>query len=187
MTKFFLKMKHWQIFMLTVGIMFILQIVFMMNMFRTDMVLNGFSLYFILGIFVPFLMLIFWLYTMGHKVNSILSEDLRKNETFFKISALFPILYIVFVFLLFGIILGKSSADFNPILIVIFIVPAHLFTMFCMFYLIYFCSKSLKTYELQKKLKFVDYAGEFVLLWFFPIGIWIIQPRINKIYTADNQ
>lgn len=182
MTKLFLKMKHWQIFALTVGIVFISQLIFMFNMFSSDRVLNGFSLYFFLIILIPFTILIFWFYTMGHKVNSILPADFKKNETFFKLSVLFPMFYIILVFLLFGIILSKTSEDFNPFLVIILIVPAHLFSMFCMFYLIYFCSKTLKTYELQKKVRFTDYAGEFVLLWFFPIGIWIIQPRINKIY-----
>jgi hypothetical protein len=30
-----------------------------------------------------------------------------------------------------------------------------------------------------------DYIGEFFLFWFFPIGIWFIQPRINNIVSKD--
>jgi hypothetical protein len=30
---------------------------------------------------------------------------------------------------------------------------------------------------------FYDFSGPFFLLWFFPIGIWIIQPRINRLFT----
>jgi hypothetical protein len=25
---------------------------------------------------------------------------------------------------------------------------------------------------------------EFFLIWFFPIGVWIIQPRINRLYAV---
>ena len=45
----------------------------------------------------------------------------------------------------------------------------------------YFVAKTLKTVELQKEVLFSDFAGEFFIVWFFPIGIWIIQPKINKI------
>lgn len=41
-------------------------------------------------------------------------------------------------------------------------------------------AKTIKTVELQKKVTFSDFAGEFFLLWFSPIGIWILQPKINK-------
>jgi len=56
--------------------------------------------------------------------------------------------------------------------------------MFCIFYSLYFIAKELKSVELQKPVTFSDFAGEFFLLWFFPIGIWIIQPRINKIFES---
>jgi hypothetical protein len=29
--------------------------------------------------------------------------------------------------------------------------------------------------------KFKDFVGEFFLVWFFPIGVWILQPTINKL------
>jgi len=54
-----------------------------------------------------------------------------------------------------------------------------------MFYCLYFNAKALKTAELQKPLTFSDFAGEFFLLWFFPIGIWILQPRINKLFDPE--
>ena len=60
------------------------------------------------------------------------------------------------------------------------IIPLHLFSMFCIFYCLYFVAKTFKTVELQREVSFSDFAGEFFLFWFFPIGIWIVQPKINK-------
>jgi len=60
----------------------------------------------------------------------------------------------------------------------------HLFSMFCLFYCLYFIAKALKTVELQRPVTFSDYAGEFFLLWFYPVGVWILQPRINQIFAA---
>jgi len=60
------------------------------------------------------------------------------------------------------------------------IIPFHLFSMFCIFYCLYFVAKVFKTVELQRKVTFSDFAGEFFMIWFYPIGIWIVQPKINK-------
>jgi hypothetical protein len=60
------------------------------------------------------------------------------------------------------------------------IVPIHLFSMFCIFYTIYFVAKTIKTVELKREVKFGDFAGEFFLLWFYPVGVWILQPKLNK-------
>ena len=35
--------------------------------------------------------------------------------------------------------------------------------------------------ELQHSVKFEDFKEEFILVWFFPVGIWNLQPRINKL------
>ena len=65
------------------------------------------------------------------------------------------------------------------------IIPLHLFSMSCIFYCLYFNAKALKTVEWQKPVTFSDFAGEFFLIWFFPIGIWIIQPRINQLFDTN--
>jgi len=60
--------------------------------------------------------------------------------------------------------------------------------MFCLFYCLYFVAKTLKTVELQREVSFNDFIAEFFLTWFFPIGVWILQPRINKmIKEYDNK
>jgi len=49
------------------------------------------------------------------------------------------------------------------------IVPLHFFAMFCLFYDLYFVSKSLVTAETRRPVTFYDYAGPFFLIWFFPM------------------
>jgi hypothetical protein len=65
------------------------------------------------------------------------------------------------------------------------LIPAHLFTMVCLFYILYFASKSLVLATTNKPASFSGYASPFFLLWFFPIGIWILQPRVNRLYTQE--
>jgi hypothetical protein len=55
--------------------------------------------------------------------------------------------------------------------------------MFCMFYLLTFVSRNLALAEIGRAVKFHDYAGYFFALWFYPIGVWIVQPRINRLYA----
>jgi hypothetical protein len=59
--------------------------------------------------------------------------------------------------------------------------------MICFFYCIHFASKSLKAVELQRTVTFRDYVADFFLFWFFPIGVWFIQPKINKIFNRTLQ
>lgn len=70
--------------------------------------------------------------------------------------------------------------------LVVIIIPLHLFSMFCIFYSLYFVAKTYKTVELQRQVSFSDFAGEFFMIWFYPIGIWIIQPKLNKIIENES-
>ena len=64
-------------------------------------------------------------------------------------------------------------------------VPLSLLAVFCMFYNLYFVAKNLVTAETGRSASFSNYAGPFFLLWFFLIGVWFIQPRINRLYTEQ--
>ena len=33
------------------------------------------------------------------------------------------------------------------------------------------------------KVSFIDYVGSFFAIWFFPIGVWVLQPRLNRIVS----
>ena len=69
---------------------------------------------------------------------------------------------------------------------VVIILPLHLFSMFCIFHSAYFVAKTIKIAELQRKVGFSDFLGEFFLLWFYIIGIWVLQPKVNKLYRNKN-
>jgi hypothetical protein len=56
--------------------------------------------------------------------------------------------------------------------------------MFCLFYSVRFVSKSLTLAETCKPASFYEYAGPFFLIWFYPIGVWLVQPRVNRLYAG---
>ena len=57
--------------------------------------------------------------------------------------------------------------------------------MYCLFYLIWFIAKSIATIENGRIVGFDIYSGNFFLLWFFPIGIWWMHPKIRKILLGE--
>lgn len=48
-------------------------------------------------------------------------------------------------------------------------------------YTTYFLSRNLKLAEKQDEVYLLDYALDIVWFWIFPIGIWFLQPRINRL------
>jgi len=187
----FLRLKHWQLFGLLIGIPFIFQIVGMTTVIASQDPTKMFI------IFPPMMILymgIFfgWFYALGVNLNKRLPATVKMSLTKFKWFLIIPAVYIVFFSIfIFGIFGGIfDSGKPNPVVIVDnfgIIFPLHIFSMFCIFYCLYFNAKSLKAVEWQRPITFSDYAGEFFLIWFFPIGIWIIQPRINKIFDETLQ
>ena len=181
----FLQLKHWQLFLLIFGVAFILQLITFASVAATNNIK-------ILVYIYPIIMLIYigiffgWFYSMGTNFHKKLPANVKMNLNRFKLFLIIPIVYI-FILSIYQIgMISKISENEQPnVGIFAFIIPIHLFSMFCIFYCLYFIAKEFKSVELQKSVTFSDFAGEFFLLWFFPIGIWILQPRINKIF--ENQ
>ena len=55
--------------------------------------------------------------------------------------------------------------------------------MLCIFYVMYFASKCLVRAELSRPISFYDCLGPLFLIRFFPLGIWVLQPKINRFYA----
>jgi hypothetical protein len=173
----FLRAKHWQIFLLFIGAMLVGQVAIMSSTATTARSpedlgqispLFGFMMVLFMGCFLG------WFWSMGSFLSSIAQPSLKMEMGFFRFALIYPALYVP-VFM-------ATFPSFKPLVIAI-IIPLHFFATFCMFYLLYFVSKSLVLVETGKPASFYDYAGPFFLTWFFPIGVWIIQPRINRLYA----
>lgn len=186
MIHFFLRMKHWQFFILIIGLPILLQFVFMGAIFNSQNLNSTITIFFPITMILFMGGLIGWMFSIGYRFNSLLPKEFNMKIGFYKFTVIFPLTYALSILFVVGRLINNIEVENEPnpaIFAVIF--PIHLFAMFCMFYMLYFTSKTLKTVELQRRLEFGDYAGEFFLMWFFPLGIWILQPRINRIYQ-DN-
>jgi hypothetical protein len=192
----FLKAKHWQLFLLMFGVPLLFQIFMMVTAFANIgkdsdpmFMFNYFKLF-------PILMIIFmgvffgWFWSIAIGLQNKIPSTVKMKVTKFKIFFFIPMVYMLFITIGIGSLFtwlpeaAKSGEQpdvglFGIGMAVIF--PLHLFSMFCIFYCLYFVAKTFKTVELQRETTFSDFAGEFFLIWFYPVGIWIVQPKVNKI------
>ena len=181
----FLKAKHWQIFMITFGLPFLIQIITMpITISDNDPII-------MMKIF-PIIMIIFisgffgWFWSIGVGLQSKIPSDVTMKVKKFKIFLIIPLIYMFLILIFMGSIIsgtfenGQEPSEGMIVGMIGIIFPLHFFSMFCIFYCLYFVAKTFKTVELQREVAFSDFAGEFFMIWFFPIGIWIIQPKVNK-------
>lgn len=197
----FLKAKHWQIFTLTFAVPMIFYFILFAGMMSTAIHLSQSqqpdpTMMLSYMKFFPIIILLFmaslfgwhWSVAIGlqNKVPEPIKMKVKKFKTFFFIPLIYMLAFLAFFSLTMNELSGPNpepNLKFMGIGLIL-IIPMHLFSIFCMLYSLYFVAKTLKTVELQKEVSFSEFAGDFFLIWFFPIGVWIIQPRINKIVGA---
>lgn len=198
---FLLKAKNWQLFILMYGFIIVMQIAVIalaffakfptfhnahyemetfLNMFYIIIVLSMMSM----GVYFA------WLYAVSMGLRKIFPTSVNYSLKTFKAFFIIPIVfYCALIFLISFIVSGSLEffIEENPIIFIIvmlvIVVPMSIFSAVCMIYLNYFAAKSYKTALLQREVRFKDFVGEFFLIYFLPVGIWILQPKINKLFS----
>jgi len=205
MINWFLRAKHWQLFVLTFGVMIVAYITMMYSVFsavtssaaerrQPDPLIMFRYMKFLLflGVFVMSVTT-GWYWSVGTGLREKLPSGVTMKTTLFKAFLIFPLIYTtVFIFLMsmllkqvFEATAGNGSPDTIALSMMSFfpiILPFHFFSVFCFFYNMYFVAKTIKAVELQRSVTFSDFIGEFFLVWFYPIGVWILQPKINRLH-----
>ncbi|MBF9144300.1 hypothetical protein [Hymenobacter properus] len=181
--KLFLTLKHWQVFALQMGPAVISQC-FLFSGLQSGAAIGSFLLLFAIGMVFYAGTLFAWLYAVASGLRSRLPATVPMRLNWFRTALFVPAFYItaILAYLLFGSVADMGGSQVA--LLAVLIVPLHLLSMAGMLYCIYFTAKLLKAVELQRPLDLSDYLGELFLIWFFPIGIWLIQPRVNALVGA---
>jgi|SRR5689334_21626895 len=177
----FLRFRHWQLFGVLVGIPLIIRLINSTSLRIPTEVMNA-----MFPAVLVLLMLIYfvWAYAIGTNLSSKIPKDVKMNFKLFKTAQLF----IIFFIPIFGITTwllmsfspgGKPNQNIIAILgLLMCLIP------FCIIYCIYFVAKTIKLVELQRPTSVKDFYADFLLILVFPLGVWIVQPRLNKI-SAD--
>ncbi len=113
--------------------------------------------------------LLLWLYSIGMEFNNRLPENKQTKKIYYKSTLVYPLIYMIV-----GPVYLISTGNMNSIL------PFHLLAMATIFVSLFLAAKSITKYEEEFNIKTSSTSEYFMLLWFFPIGVWTVQPRLNK-------
>lgn len=180
-----LRWKHWQVFLL---------------LFATPILLQSFTLVYVVlyrqpvtilwssaAVIMPFVILHqLWTFSIGRMLYRLKPPEVRINYVLFATFLILPVVLMLVLFTGMSIFIEKLMAgiDFTPalsMLVIGIMVPLNFFLVFSAFYTYYFNARLLKSIDLERNAEFSDYINEFVLFWFWPVGVWFLQPRINKL------
>ena len=174
--RFLLRLKHWQLFLLTWGIPVLINVFTFSNPVLMVKLFPVMMLVFIIGIFG-------WIWAISTQLYKMLPTQVNMNLRAFKIIFSVPVFYTVALTCWMGyrfyFRFPEGSADMGAIIVIIAFI--HFLSMVCVLLGLRYAAQTLRSVELGRLAKFSDYAIEFFLIWFSPIGFWILQPRLNKL------
>jgi ABC-type transport system involved in cytochrome bd biosynthesis fused ATPase/permease subunit len=179
--------KHWQLFLLITIIPFILMVIVSVS--------APLPLFAMLCFWVELIsVLIFsvWLYTTAKELHARFPKDLKVRLGTLILSLIIPVSMIVFLTIKHTLRhLTNHDQDqarlaysgVQPLLGIVYFIAA----LLGMLYAIYFVARSIKTVEAGKRVPFYHCIDLFIAILFFPIGVWAIAPRLNKIAAKQEE
>ena len=118
----------------------------------------------------------FWLFSIIYQLDKKRNENQSSIKNMIVgLVAFYPIVYFFFFIGFFFNLFGGNSLDIFD-----FIMPFHLTSILCGFILMILGANSYGKYEKEKGHKTYEAVGVFFMLWFYIIGIWVLQPNLNK-------
>jgi hypothetical protein len=176
------RKKHWQVFVV-IGLPFIAAQYYMHSSLGADFDMARFDEVFTRGMLINipiFSLFLIWLWSITAVANSRIPIDIRPALKLYN----FMLPYVVAYFLFATFFFPRPSNMQEPVVPIWLIFPLHLVATFGLFYALIFCAKNLVMAERQKRVSFGNYVLTLFLVWFYPIGVWFIQPRLNSIAIA---
>ncbi len=171
-----LKLKHWQLFLFTWGIPIAINLYSFSNPRLMATLFPVMMLVFLIGIFG-------WIWAISTVLHQKLSPEITLNVQRFKITFSIPILYTlgITVWMAYRFYFGGADENTNLAAVIGVIIFFHIISMVCILLGLRFAARTMKSVELGRLARFSEYAIEFFLIWFSPIGFWLLQPRLNKL------
>ncbi len=170
-----LTLKHWQVFLiLTTG--FVLNFILVESEFKIGQI-SSLKLAVIVGI-LSLILFFSWVLTIGIFVNGIQDNPYHLRQG-------------ILIFAVLSSMIGYSELNIERLAAENLQIPNWFgmiltpLTFFGIIYTFYNVPKSLKSIELDRKVPFRECFVDAFLLFAFPIGVWFIQPRINRLFLAN--
>ncbi len=113
-----------------------------------------------------------WIYAIGTKMHRLIPAKTKPAINVFKVTSACT----VFLFMAGGFINENTLAIPVWLDIVITILP-----FICFFYSVGFASQMLESMIEGEIVSFGGSVKCFILMWIFPIGIWFVQPAVQRV------
>lgn len=187
--RIFLTAKHWQLFLLVMLPALALGAAAMNPQRCAPIVVRCFPVVLALHM----MLMLGWAYAVGTFLHGLVPARMQVSLVRFKVFLIFALVFILLLCLFIAApLLGLTIPRPYPVVVLLFILSC-LFCQFCLFHSLWFVARALKMAEFEKQFGQQEYfnimplpnpVGEFFLLWFFPVGIWVIQPRVNRLAAS---
>ena len=164
----FLNARNWQLFLMLATPL----ATFRLFADHLSVLQSGFMLFLFVGAMVG------WLYSVGISANDRLPPELQINPRFFKFGLVAPLVYLLAVSAVILIPLAQGEADFRP---PSWILPLHFAALAGFVYALWFTAKQFVTLQKGSRTSYIEYAFPLLGFWFGVIGVWFLQPRVNRL------
>jgi len=187
MLRYLLHARHWQVFLFSFGILVLYRIIAVLTVFAgtgggrqpDTSLIEGFASVYPLFVFLALLVYFLWIWAVAKHLNPLIDPQWRPPLLRFRLFFFLSLFYIL-ALLVWVMLRGGLPFEY------IYLLPVHFLVMCAFIYCVFFAAKTIRLVELQRKLIFQDYFGEFVMVAMFPIGIWLLQPRVNRLAKENS-
>ena len=164
----YLKLKHWQLFIVLVGSMVLAQALMVGSVVGRGV---PSSIALVGGTLLVGILFFGWLWAISSACYEKLPQELASSPRLMQIGLVYALIYLVLSGIFF------FGPDKHP---PGYIIVMHFLAMAAIFYSLGFTAKQLTKLVQNQNVSFFSYSGPFFLFWFFPIGVWFIQPKVNQ-------
>ncbi|MBK0404393.1 hypothetical protein I5M27_15450 [Adhaeribacter sp. BT258] len=126
---------------------------------------------------VGFILFLSILITYGHCLYILLQKKVELNYSLFVINGFL----VITSFIVMSVLAGTNKVSLTGV----YALPGF-YLIYAFYYTIAFPAKVLKTIELNREAKFGEYIGLFFMIIFWPICIWFLQPRVNRVANLNS-
>lgn len=171
--RFFLRAKAWQVFVIVVGLYSVGELCSIATSVQVPGVASNQAVLVLgavcrCGVFL-------WLWLLGSCLVGMVPPDEKHSGKSLSIAGGICIAYLMAS----AFVRGPRTVGFMAFLALIAVI--------CMLYMVDFVAASLLAAESRRMPRFREYAKPFFLLLLFPLGIWLVQPRLNKLYDGKRR
>ena len=174
--RLFLDAKAWQLFVVILGGLYLPSFLGGVLRIHVPPAMGIFTTIIYIGCLAG------WLWTLGTELNKRVPAEIRMDPRYLRPG----LIYAFGIFTLSSTIRGLFGFEVWKTVSPLFTL-LQIFAVVCILYAMYFVAKNLAMVEKQEEVKLYDYAGLMLLLYLFPIGVWIIQPRINEMFKNEDK